>query len=70
MSDGAVRFTPADAYRSATSALMVALGLVILVRTLALGIHLLALLVGLGFIALGAYRLSFIIAYFRRGGSA
>jgi hypothetical protein len=64
-----VRFTPADGYRSVTSALMVALGVVILARTLALGFHVVAVLVGLGFIGLGAYRLSFVIAYIRRARS-
>lgn len=62
-------FTRGDAYRTVTSALMVVLGLVILVRTLASGLHLTALLVGLGFVGLGAYRLSFVCAYLRRGGS-
>jgi MFS superfamily sulfate permease-like transporter len=64
------RFTRSDLYRTATSALMVALGLVILARTLGFGLHLMSLLVGVGFIALGAYRLSFVVAYLRRRGSA
>lgn len=64
------RFTRSDLYRTATSALMVALGLVILARTLGFGLHLMSLLVGAGFIALGAYRLSFVVAYLRRRGSA
>ena len=64
--NGAARFTAADAYRTVASALMVVLGAVILVRTLALGFHLVAVLVGLGFIALGAYRLAFVVAYLRR----
>jgi hypothetical protein len=59
-------FTRADAYRTATSVLMVLMGLVILARTLPLGVHAEALLVGLGFVGLGAYRLSFVIAYVRR----
>ena len=67
---GAVRFTPADGYRSITSALLVILGVVILARTLALGFHIIAVLVGLGFIGLGAYRLSFVIAYLRRARSS
>lgn len=45
---------------------MVILGAVILVRTLPLGVHLPALLVGFGFVGLGAYRLSFVVAYLRR----
>ncbi len=44
---------------------MVVMGIVILARTLPLGLHLQALLVGGGFVALGAYRLSFVIAYLR-----
>ena len=67
---GPVRFTAADGYRTVTSALMVALGAVILARTLAFGFHVVAVLVGLGFIGLGAYRLSFVIAYFRRAGTS
>jgi hypothetical protein len=55
-----------DAYRTATSVLMVIAGIAILVRTLPLGVHLQALLVGCGFIGLGAYRLSFVAAHFRR----
>lgn len=66
---GTVRFTRADGYRSVTSALLVVLGVVILARTLALGFHVIAVLVGLGFIGLGAYRLSFVIAYIRRARS-
>jgi len=59
-------FTRADAYRTVVSVLMVVMGVVILARTLPLGVHLQALLVGLGFIGLGAYRLSFVVAYLRR----
>ncbi len=59
-------FTRADAYRTVTSVLMVIMGIVILARTLPLGVHLQALLVGLGFAGLGAYRLSFVVAYLRR----
>jgi len=65
----AVRFTRIDAYRTVTSALMVALGLVILARTLVFGAHLTALLVGLAFVGLGGHRLSFVLAYVRRGGA-
>lgn len=63
---GPRRFTAADVYKTLTSVLMVAMGIVILARTLPLGLHLQALLVGLGFLGLGAYRLSFVIAYLRR----
>ena len=60
------RYTAADAYRTAISMLMVVIGGVILVRTLPSGIQIQACLVGLAFIGLGAYRLSFVAAYFRR----
>jgi hypothetical protein len=63
------RFTRVDVYQAVTSALMVVLGTVILARTLGPGMHLTALLVGLGFVGLGAYRLSFVLAYLRRGRS-
>ncbi len=59
----AVTFTRIDVYRTVTSVLMVVLGAVILARTLPLGMHLQAIVVGLGFTGLGAYRLSFVAAY-------
>lgn len=61
-----VTFTRVDVYQTVTSVLMVVLGAFILVRTFPLGVHLQALLVGLGFIGLGAYRLSFVAAHVRR----
>jgi MFS superfamily sulfate permease-like transporter len=70
MREGASRgepyFSLVDVYQTVTSALMVVMGIVILARTLPLGVHLMALLVGLGFLGLGAYRLSFVIGYVRR----
>jgi hypothetical protein len=66
----ATKFTRADAYRTATSAVMVVLGFVILARTLSFGFHLLAVVLGLAFIGLGAYRLFFVVAYLRRRRSA
>jgi MFS superfamily sulfate permease-like transporter len=70
MREGASRGEPSfslvDAYQTVTSALMVVMGIVILARTLPLGVHLMALLVGLGFLGLGAHRLSFVIGYVRR----
>jgi len=66
----ATRFTRVDAYRTVTSVVMVVIGFVILARTLAFGFHLLAVIVGLAFIGLGAYRLSFVVAYLRRRRSA
>jgi hypothetical protein len=65
--DSAPRFTFADAYRTVTSAFMVVLGFLIWMRTFPFGVHLLALLVGGCFIGLGAYRLSFVVRYLRRG---
>ena len=64
----APRFTRMDGLRTVTSVLMVVLGLVILARTLPYGLHVIALLVGLCFVGLGAYRLSFVVAYLRRRG--
>ena len=63
------RFTRVDMYQTVTSALMVILGMIILARTLGPGMHLTALLVGLAFVGLGTYRLSFVLAYLRRGRS-
>ena len=63
---GTQRYTAADAYRTLMGVLMVITGIVILVRTLPFGIHVQALLVGLGFIGVGAYRLSFVVAFLRR----
>lgn len=63
-----VRFTRVDVYRTVTSVLMVVLGIVILGRTVGSGLHLVALLMGLAFVGLGAYRLSFVVAYLRRRG--
>jgi len=64
------RFTWTDGYRTVSSVLMVALGLAILARTLPLGVHLTAILVGGCFVGLGVYRLSFVVAYLRRGRRA
>lgn len=65
MRDPALAFTRADAFRTVVSVLMVVMGIVILARTLPLGLHFQALLVGGGFVVLGAYRLSFVVAYLR-----
>lgn len=48
-----------------TSVLMVILGAVILVRSLSGSIAVMTLLVGGGFLALGCYRLSYVVKYFR-----
>jgi len=66
----APRFTWMDGYRTVTSVLMVVLGIAILGRTLPSGVHLTAVLVGLCFVGLGAYRLSFVLAYLRRRRTA
>lgn len=66
----ATRFTWVDAFRTVTSVAMVIIGFVILARTLGSGFHVLAVIVGLAFIGLGAYRLSFVVAYLRRRRSA
>lgn len=63
------QFTRVDMYQTVTSALMVVLGIVILARTLVAGVHVTALLVGLGFVGLGAHRLSFVVAHLRRSRS-
>jgi heme A synthase len=63
-------YTVADGYRTVMNVLMVVMGIVILARTLPYGLHVQALLVGLGFVALGAYRLSFVMAYLRRRRTA
>lgn len=58
-----------DWFQIAVSVLMVALGTVILIRSLPLGFLLPALLLGGGFIIFGLYRLSFVVRYVqgRRG---
>lgn len=54
-----------DYYQIITSFLMVILGVVILVRSLSGTITIMTLLVGGGFLALGCYRLNFVIKYLR-----
>lgn len=54
-----------DYYQIATSVLMVILGAIILVRSLSGPITIMTLLVGGGFLALGCYRLSYVVKYFR-----
>lgn len=55
-----------DYYQIFISCLMVILGAVILFRSLTEGFTVMALLVGGGFLALGIYRLHFVIKYFRK----
>jgi hypothetical protein len=54
-----------DYYQIFTSALMVILGAVILFRSWTGSIVIMPLLVGGGLLALGGYRLKFVVKYFR-----
>ena len=54
-----------DYYQMALSILMVILGPVIIVRSLLSGFSILALIVGIGFLFLGAYRLSFVYRFLK-----
>jgi uncharacterized membrane protein HdeD (DUF308 family) len=54
-----------DYYQIFTSALMVILGVVILFRSFADSIAIMSLLVGGGFLALGCYRLNFVVKYLK-----
>ena len=55
-----------DYYQIITSALMVILGAIILFRSLSQSFMLMPLLVGGGLLALGIYRLNFVVKYFRK----
>jgi uncharacterized membrane protein HdeD (DUF308 family) len=59
------RLSKTDYYQIVTSVLMVVLGVIILFRSLTDSITMMPLLVGGGFLALGCYRLNFVIKYFR-----
>lgn len=59
------RLSKMDYYQIITSALMVILGAIILFRSLTQGIMLMPVLVGGGLLALGVYRLNFVVKYFR-----
>lgn len=54
-----------DYYQIVTSVLMVILGAIILIRSLSGTTTIMILLVGGGFLALGCYRLNFVIKYFK-----
>jgi uncharacterized BrkB/YihY/UPF0761 family membrane protein len=54
-----------DYYQMFTSALMMIIGVIILYRSLSAGITLTSVLVGGGFLALGCYRLKFVIKFLR-----
>ena len=59
------KLTRTDYYQIVTSVLMVTLGMIILIRSCIGTVTIMTLLVGGGFLALGCYRLSFVIKYFR-----
>jgi hypothetical protein len=59
------RLNRTDYYQIVTSTLMVVLGAVILIRSMVGPITIMTLLVGGGFVALGIYRLNFVVKYFR-----
>jgi uncharacterized membrane protein YcaP (DUF421 family) len=54
-----------DYYQIFTSILMVILGAIILLRSFTVHIAMMPLLVGGGFLALGSYRLNFVVKYLR-----
>jgi uncharacterized membrane protein HdeD (DUF308 family) len=57
-----------DYYQIFTSIFMVILGAIILFRSMGHSIRIMPLLVGMGFLALGIYRLSFVARYFKERG--
>ena len=59
------RLCRSDYYQIVTSTLMLILGAIILIRSVAQNITVMTFLVGGGFLALGAYRLSFVIKYIK-----
>ncbi len=59
------RLSKMDYYQIITSTLMVILGGIILFRSLSQGFMLMPVLVGGGLLALGLYRLNFVVRYLR-----
>jgi hypothetical protein len=59
------RLSKMDYYQIITSTLMVILGAIILFRSLSQGFMLMPVLVGGGLLALGLYRLNFVLKYLR-----
>jgi hypothetical protein len=59
------RLSRTDYYQIVTSVLMVILGAVILIRSVSGTITIMTLLVGGGFLALGSYRLNFVVKYLK-----
>jgi len=60
------KISTTDYYQIFISVLMVILGIIISVRSFTDGFRIMSLLVGGGFLALGCYRLNFVIKYFRQ----
>jgi uncharacterized membrane protein HdeD (DUF308 family) len=54
-----------DYYQIFTSIFMVILGAIILFRSMSHSTRIMPLLVGVGFLALGVYRLNFVMRYFK-----
>jgi MFS superfamily sulfate permease-like transporter len=59
------RLCRGDYYQIVTSTLMLILGAIILIRSVSQTITIMTFLVGGGFLALGAYRLSFVVKYIK-----
>jgi uncharacterized membrane protein HdeD (DUF308 family) len=59
------KLSKTDYYQIVTSVFMVILGAIILFRSLSEKIAFMPLLVGVGFLALGVYRLNFVVKYFK-----
>ncbi|OGC78623.1 MAG: hypothetical protein A2145_02560 [candidate division Zixibacteria bacterium RBG_16_40_9] len=61
----AKNLTKVDYYQITLSILMIILGPVIILRSLVSGFSILAVIVGIGFLFLGAYRLSFVYRFLK-----
>lgn len=59
------KLSKTDYYQIVTSMFMVILGAIILFRSLSENVAFMPLLVGVGFVALGVYRLNFVVKYFK-----
>ena len=62
------RLSALDYYKILVSVLMVGLGILILYRSVLRGLNIMPVIVGLSFIGFGAYRIKFIINYFKQRG--
>lgn len=56
-----------DYYQITLSILMTILGVIITLRSVFLGFHMPALIIGFCFLGLGTYRLSFVYRYLKKG---